>query len=394
MARSKAPQPPAKPSMSDPQSLFADAATAASTGVLPSQALRAAINAHEIEAARPIEASQVQPASLDLRLGARAYRVMSSFLPGAGRTVAERLADLSLYETDLTAGAVLERGAVYIVPLEERLRLKWRTSATANPKSSIGRLDIFARVITDRGTRFDRIEEGYEGPLYVELAPRSFSIEVRRGSRLVQLRLRRGSPPVSASFHKRLQADYGLIAGSGAVDPDKEGVPFTVDVRGTGPGQVIGYRARRHAGLVDVDRIAAYDPVDYWEPVHARANQGVLLEPEHFYILASKESVVVPPHVAAEMVAYDTTVGEFRVHYAGFFDPGFGCDETGGAGTRAVLEVRSHEVPFLIEDGQIVGRLTYERLAAPPDTLYGQGVGSYQKQGLQLAKHFKPWTNG
>jgi dCTP deaminase len=380
--------------MTEPSSLFADAVETAGTGVLPSQALRAAINAHEIQAALPIEASQVQPASLDLRLGAKAYRVASSFLPGAKRTVAERLDELALYEMTLGDGAVLERGAVYIVPLEERVRLKWRTSATANPKSSIGRLDIFARVITDRGARFDRIEEGYEGPLYVELAPRSFSIEVRRGSRLVQLRLRRGSPPVSARFHKQLQADYGLVAGDDPLAPDREGVPFTVDVKGRGDGSVIGYRARRHAGLVDVDRVGAYDPRDFWEPVHAREGQGVLLEPEHFYILASRESVVVPPHVAAEMVAYDTTVGEFRVHYAGFFDPGFGCDETGGSGTRAVLEVRSHEVPFLIEDGQIVGRLTYERLAAAPDRLYGQGVGSYQKQGLQLAKHFKPWPAG
>ena len=377
--------------MTEPSALFAEAAEAAGTGVLPSQALRAAINAHEIEAVRPIEASQVQPASLDLRLGATAYRVASSFLPGSKRTVAERLDELALYEMELGDGAVLERGAVYIVPLEERVRLKWRTSATANPKSSIGRLDVFARVITDRGTRFDRIDEAYEGPLYVELAPRSFSIEVRRGSRLVQLRLRRGSPSASAKFHRDLQAAYGLVASDDAHAPDREGVPFTVDVKGQGDGGIIGFRAKRHAGLVDVDRIAAYEPRDFWEPVHARDGQGVLLEPEHFYILASKETVVVPPHVAAEMVAYDTTVGEFRVHYAGFFDPGFGCDETGGSGTRAVLEVRSHEVPFLIEDGQIVGRLTYEKLAAPPDRLYGQGVGSYQKQGLQLAKHFKPW---
>ena len=380
--------------MTEPASLFPGFAEASGTGVLPSQALRAAIDAHEIEAALPIEAAQVQPASLDLRLGAKAYRVASSFLPGAKRTVAERLADLSLYEMDLREGAVLERGAVYIVPLEERLKLKWRTSATANPKSSIGRLDIFARVITDQGTRFDRIEEGYEGPLYVEIAPRSFSIAVRRGSKLTQLRLRRGSPPVSARFHQQLQADYGLIGNAESVDPSKEGLPFTVDVKGAGEGAIIGYRARRYAGLVDVDAVGRYDPRDFWEPVHARAGQGVLLEPEHFYILASKESVVVPAHVAAEMIAYDTTVGEFRVHYAGFFDPGFGCAETGGAGTRAVLEVRSHEVPFLIEDGQIVGRLAYERLAAVPDTLYGQGVGSYQRQGLQLAKHFRPWDRG
>jgi dCTP deaminase len=384
-------EPEPAPPAAAKSTLFADAAEPFATGVLPSQALKAAIQAREIEALRAIEPAQVQPASLDLRLGPTAYRVASSFLPGAKRTVAERLQDLSLYEMPLGGGAVLERGAVYIVPLEERLRLKWRTSATANPKSSIGRLDVFARVITDRGTRFDRIEEGYEGPLYVELAPRSFSIEVRRGSKLTQLRLRRGSPPVSAKFHKQLQADYGLIGSDEVVDTNKEGLPFTVDVKGAGDGSIIGYRAKRHAGLIDVDKIAAYDPRDFWEPVHSREGQGVLLEPEHFYILASRESVVVPPHVAAEMVAYDTTVGEFRVHYAGFFDPGFGCDETGGAGTRAVLEVRSHEVPFLIEDGQIVGRLTYERLSAPPDTLYGQGVGSYQKQGLQLAKHFKPW---
>ncbi len=384
---------PAPPGSAGP-GLFAEAAGPAGTGVLPSQALRAAIQAHEIEAARPIEPAQVQPASLDLRLGPMAYRVAASFLPGAGCRVADRLDDLALYAMPLTAGAVLERGAVYIVPLEERLNLKWRTSATANPKSSIGRLDVFARVITDRGTRFDRIEEGYRGPLYVELAPRSFAIQVRQGSKLTQLRLRRGSPPVSARFHKQLQADFGLIGGDQAVDPDKDGLPFTVDVNGAGDGSCIGYRAKRHAGLIDVDRVAAYDPRDFWEPMPARQGQGVLLEPEHFYILASKEAVVVPPHVAAEMVAYDTTVGEFRVHYAGFFDPGFGCAATGGTGTRAVLEVRSHEVPFLIEDGQIVGRLTYERLAAPPDTLYGQGVGSYQKQGLQLAKHFKPWPEG
>lgn len=364
------------------------------TGVLPSQALRHAIASREIAPGAvdaPILPDQVQPASLDLRLGARAHRVAASFLPGGRASVAERLRQLSLYEIDLTGGAVLERGCIYIVRLEEQLRLKWRTSAHANPKSSTGRLDIFARVISDRGVQFDRIEEQYEGPLYVELAPRTFSIRVRRGSRLVQLRLRRGSPPASSAYHRRLQERQEVIGGAAAGEVVGPGLPFTVDVRGQGPGSTIGYRARRYAGLIDVDRIAAYDPREFWEPVPARERQGIVLDPEDFYILASRETVSVPPDCAAEMLAYDTLIGEFRVHYAGFFDPGFGWAGAGGAGTRAVLEVRSHEVPFLVEEGQVVGRLVYERLVDEPDTLYGQGTGSYQRQGLALAKQFMAW---
>jgi dCTP deaminase len=365
------------------------------TGVLPAQALRAAIASREIapvSADAPILPDQVQPASLDLRLGATAYRVAASFLPGGRATVEEKLSELALYEIDLERAAVLERGCIYIVRLEERLRLKWRTSAHANPKSSTGRLDIFARVIADRGVRFDRIEEQYEGPLFVELAPRTFSIRVRRGSRLVQLRLRRGSPPASGAFHRRLQEEREVIGGGEPMAASEPGLPFTVDVNGAGPGSVIGYKARRVAGLVDIDRIGAHDPREFWEPVLARDGRGIVLAPEDFHILASRETVAVPPDCAAEMRAYDPLIGEFRVHYAGFFDPGFGWAAAGGAGTRAVLEVRSHEVPFLLEHGQTVGRLVYEPLAEVPDTLYGQHTGSYQRQGLALAKQFMPWA--
>jgi dCTP deaminase len=362
------------------------------TGLLPSQLLREAVAARrEILSPEPIGDDQIQPASIDLRLGEVAYRVRASFLPGARASVRDKLDQLAMHRIDLTQGAVLERDCVYIVPLLEHLALRKRTSALANPKSSIGRLDVFARVITDRGAEFDRIREGYRGPLYAEISPRSFSVLVRTGSRLVQLRIRRGSPAFSDTALRRLHDEVGLVEAPGgaaaAREAIRDGLAFTVAVGGDG---VVGYRARRHTGLIDVDRVRHYEPSDFWEPVRARRGEGVVLDPHDFYILASREAVVVPSDHAAEMRPYHTLVGEFRVHFAGFFDPGFGTAETGGAGSRAVLEVRSHEVPFLIEDGQIVGRLAYERLIARPDKLYGAAIGSsYQRQGLALSKHFR-----
>ena len=361
------------------------------TGIVPSQALRALIN-REIQAALPIAEDQIQPASLDLRLGEVAYRVRASFLPGPNATVMEKLEGLSMHRIDLTDGAVLERGCVYIIPLIEHLALRKRTSAIANPKSSTGRLDIFARLITNHGSEFDRVRPRYQGPLYAEVSPRTFSILVRAGTRLVQLRVRRGSPRSSDTALRELQEQHQLVgADSGSAVVRHGGVAFTVDLAGDPGTGIIGYKARHHAGLIDVEKIAHYDPLDFWEPIAAGRHRALVLNPDDFYILASKEAVVVPPDHAAEMLAYDTLVGEFRVHYAGFFDPGFGHAETGGVGTRAVLEVRSHEVPFLIEDGQMVGRLIYERLTGRPDKLYGAGIGSsYQRQFLALSKQFKP----
>ncbi|MBM3518133.1 MAG: 2'-deoxycytidine 5'-triphosphate deaminase [Alphaproteobacteria bacterium] len=361
------------------------------TGLLPAQDLRAAIGRGEIAADMAITEEQIQPASLDLRLGDAAYRVRSSFLPGRC-SIRQRIDAFAMHRLDLGAGAALERGCVYLVPLVERLRLGAKVSAIANPKSSTGRLDVFARLITDYGSEFDRVPQGYRGPLWVELAPRSFSIIVRAGSRLNQIRLKRGSPVPTDRGLRRLHESVGLIeAQENAPDIRKGLIAISVDARGAGPGSVIGYRARKHAGIIDVDRVAAYDAEAFWEPILALDDQAIVLDPDDFYILASREAITVPADHAAEMVAYSTPVGEFRVHYAGFFDPGFGLAEIGGAGTRAVLEVRSHEVPFLIEDGQIVGRLFYERLRARPDKLYGTQIGSsYQRQGLMLSKHFRP----
>jgi dCTP deaminase len=360
------------------------------TGILPSQELESLARASsEIRASKPILPDQIQPASLDLRLGPVAYRVRASFLPGKGATVKERLTDLTMHEMDISRGAVLERGCVYIVPLLESLALGPRTSAMGNPKSSIGRLDVFTRLITDHGTEFDRVREEYAGPLYAEVSPRTFSVLVREGSRLSQLRIRRGDPTSTDEGHRELQKEHDLV-GSIQLADIRDGVPVSVDVRGEASGGIIGYRAKSHSGLIDIDRIRHYEVVDFWEPVRAPRKGGLVLDPADFYILASREAVRVPPSYAAEMIAYDTLVGEFRVHYAGFFDPGFGDPEAGGEGSRAVLEVRSFEVPFIIEHGQIVGRLVYERLTAKPHVLYGGSLKSnYQKQGIALSKHFK-----
>ncbi|MBV9554057.1 MAG: 2'-deoxycytidine 5'-triphosphate deaminase [Alphaproteobacteria bacterium] len=379
--------------------LFPLPETERSTGLLPSQMLRGAVKlGQEIVSPVPIGDDQVQPASLDLRLGEVAFRVRASFLPGPRHTVKDKLDQLSMHQIDLTAGTVLERDCVYIVPLLEMTALPRRTAAAANPKSSTGRLDIFARVITDHGVEFDRVREGYKGPLYAEISPRSFSVVVRTGSRLVQLRIRRGSPMFRDTALRRLHAESPLVEppedGAPAGQAIRNGLVFTVDMLGQPGSGLVGYKARRHTGVVDVDKVDFYDPNDFWEPVYARRGPGdpagLVLDPNDFYILASREAVAVPADHAAEMLPYDTFVGEFRVHYAGFFDPGFGSAETGGSGSRAVLEVRSHEVPFLIEHGQTMGRLVYEPLIARPDRLYGGGIGSnYQRQGLALSKHFK-----
>lgn len=359
------------------------------TGILPLQELEHLVRtSKEIVGVEPIQDDQFQPASLDLRLGATAYRVRASFLPGADATVAEKVENLTMHSMDITHGGVLERGCVYIIPLLETLALKYRMSAVGNPKSSTGRLDVFTRLITDHGTQFDRVPEQYRGPLYAEVSPRTFSILVRKGSRLSQLRIRRGSPPVSDPQMRALQREHGLVGALTEHDIEN-GVPVTVDVAGHRTHGLIGYRAKSHAGLIDVDRLRHYDVADFWDEVRAPRRGGLVLDPEDFYILASREPVKVPDTHAAEMVAYDTLVGEFRVHYAGFFDPGFGMADAAGAGARAVLEVRSFEVPFVIEDNQVVGRLMYERLTARPAKLYGSAANSYQGQGIALSKHFR-----
>jgi dCTP deaminase len=337
--------------------------TADSAGILPSQGLQRLIDSGAVASATAFDADQVQPASLDLRLAGRAWRVRASFLPGAQRRVLDRVADVAMHELDLTKSAVLEKGCVYIAELQERLALPPGVSGRANPKSSTGRVDVFVRLLTDRGAVFDDVAEGYDGPMYLEIAPQTFSVLVRAGTRLNQLRLKRGVPPVLSTR--------------------SVGVDLT--------GAIAGFRGRRHAGVIDLDHEDGHDPRDFWEPLETRRG-ALLLDPGEFYILASNEAVEIPVLQAAEMTPIDPSVGEFRVHYAGFFDPGFGTDEAHGKGSKGVLEVRSHETPFLLEHGQTVARLVYEPLTERPERLYGEDGSHYQRQGLKLSKHFRPWT--
>jgi dCTP deaminase len=357
-------------------------------GILPARLIAEYCNKGLINPGRPLDGDQIQPASLDLRLGEWAYRVRASFLPGPKSTVEQRLQSLVLHRVNLSDGAVLETGCVYIVPLLESLKLPKGVSAAANPKSSTGRLDIFTRVIADYAQEFDKVPEAYEGPLYAEISPRTFSILARTGSRLSQIRFRAGASLASDDIIRALHANEGLIS-QGQVNIDN-GLALTIDLSGADKGNPVGFRAKRHSGLVDVDKKAGLEASDFWEPIWQRGS--LVLDPDQFYILASKEAVRVPPTHAAEMVPFNPLVGEFRVHYAGFFDPGFGHSSGHGEGARAVLEVRSHEVPFILEDGQIIGRLVYEPLTEVPSQVYGQGIGSnYQRQGLKLSKHFKPY---
>jgi dCTP deaminase len=340
-------------------------AAAKRAGILPSQAIETLIAAGQVHLAEGLLPKQLQPASLDLRLGPVAYRVRASFLPRRGEKVTAKLDDLQLHTISLSQGAVLETGCVYVVPLLEGLALPGDLCAATNPKSSTGRLDVFTRVIADGVSAFDQIPAGYAGPLYAEVCPQTFPVVVRKGSRLSQIRFRAGEAEV--------------------VDE----VALSVDITGDKDG-LVGYRAKRHTGLIDVDVAGGYPVLDFWEPIHVRDKKRLILDPDQFYILASKEAVHVPPTQAAEMVPFNPLVGEFRVHYAGFFDPGFGHAAAGGEGSRAVLEVRSHKVPFILEDGQIIGRLVYEPLSEAPKLLYGRDLAShYQAQGLKLSKHFK-----
>jgi dCTP deaminase len=354
-------------------------------GVLADHQITAMIAAGQITAAAPVADGQIQPASLDLRLGNKAYRVRASFLAGKDRTVAARLKQFQMHEVDLTGGAVLEKGCVYVVPLIEGLALPAGMTAAASAKSSIGRLDLLTRVITDHGTAFDSVPAGYNGPLYVEICPQSFSVIAQPGQMLNQIIFRAGRTLMSDDELLELHADTPIVSGVPVV---QDGLGFSVDLKPS-KGTLVGYRAKPHTGVIDLGKLAHYDPSEYWEEVHTTTG-WIILDPGAFYILVSNEAIAIPPMAAAEMAPYLAMVGEFRVHYAGFFDPGFGYAEAGGTGSRGVLEVRCHDAPFVLEHGQIVGRLVYEHMAAMPDALYGREIASnYQGQGLKLSKHFK-----
>jgi len=388
--------------MPDQKLLFQERADLApsqrTSGVLPSQTIRELIASGRIaqrkEFRGEISEEQIQPASIDLRLGHKAYRVRASFLPGKSSTVEKKIQDLKMSEVDLARPAVFEKNCVYIVPLAEELCLPDGVSAKCNPKSTTGRLDIFTRLITDYGEDFEWVRSGYRGRLYAEVVPRTFSVVLSAGMKLSQMRFLLGDPSSDDRSLRALDRQHGLVylAEDNRVEAEiEEGLWIRVSTQPDSPGEVVAYKARSNAPVIDLSKVNHYEPDDFWELIYPPRTGSLILDPGAFYIIASKERVRVPPEYAAEMVALETSVGEFRIHYAGFFDPGFGFGLNDDIkGTRAVLEVRAHEVPFQIEDGQAVGRLYYMHLLSVPDKVYGAKIGSsYQGQALALSKQFK-----
>jgi dCTP deaminase len=372
----------------------AEDAQARTTGILPSQEISSLIARGSISAAPAINPEHIQPASLDLRLGDMAHRVRASFLPGPNSTVEAKIKELRMARIDLTGAPVLEKDCVYIIPLVEELNLPDNVSGKANPKSTTGRLDIFTRLITDYGTEFDRVPPGYKGKLYAEVVSRTFTVAIRAGMRLSQLRFVQGNPVSGDKTIRDLNHDEPLVYMDEEDSPSKaklqRGLRITINLEGADANEIIAYKAKRYAPAIELDRINYYATEEFWEVRHQNASKNLILEPGDFYILASRERVRVPPDFAAEMVPFDPSDGEFRIHYAGFFDPGFGYGSSDIKGTRAVLEVRAHEVPFLMEHGQLVGRLNYMPLLSRPEKIYGTNIGSsYQHQALTLSKQFR-----
>ncbi|HLE08150.1 MAG TPA: 2'-deoxycytidine 5'-triphosphate deaminase [Thermodesulfobacteriota bacterium] len=390
------------------------------TGVFSCQELKKAISDGLILATPPIEEAQIQPASIDLRLGPKAYRLVSSFLPGKDQKVMDRLgprsrhrANLLMYEHNTADGMVLEKGSVYLIPLMEKLALPKNVHGKANPKSTTGRLDIFTRVITDCNPRFDEIPQGYEGGLFLEVMPRSFTVKVWQGISLVQLRLRTGDSSVTDRQLKKLHNEYSILCDGKGEDilplfdnpynesrgriPDdrvrvSNGIFMSADLIGDKSGAIIGYKAKKNSHVIDLTKKNYYNTEDFWEPIYSNTNRDMLiLEPEEFYILATKEKIRIPPGYAADMAPYEAGSGELRTHYAGFFDPGFGYGKGGEVmGTKAVLEVRAHDVPFMIAHGQTFCKLFFEKMREVPDKVYGPTIGSsYQYQTITLSKQFK-----
>ena len=355
------------------------------TGALTSEQIMSLYKYSSIKCVRPLMDNQIQPASIDLRLSKKCYEIDASFLPG-NKTVLQKLVKFKKRELDLGDFKTLRKGKIYIIQIQEELNLPENISASANAKSSTGRLDILTRLISDNSSCFDRIKKGYKGKIFVEVAPISFSIIVKEGISLNQLRFHNQQKIISDKQLESLDTQYGILENRNQID---NGITISVSLKDKN-NEPIGFKARDNSPAINLAKIDFYKVETFWEKLFSK-NGILVLSPGAFYILRSKEFIIIPPQTAAEMVPYEVKMGEFRVHYAGFFDPGFGfTTDKNNSLSKAVLEIRCHETPFILEDSQIIGKLVYEKLATKPKKTYGNIIGSnYQGQTLKLSKHFR-----
>lgn len=343
---------------------------------------------------------QVQPASMDLTLGKAIMRLRASFLPGVGREVGSHFQTFAQYEREFSnSGYVIEPGVTYLVPLQESLFLPNNIEASFNPKSTTGRLDIFVRIIGDGAIEFDKLPLGYKGPLYAEITSATFPIKLREGDSLVQMRLRQRGRLVGGndfqdadSCGQKIQVTgldmmrHTLVNTPQANFDEHHNLILSASVVGLHHIPV-AYKARSHTPVIDLQKLDNYKPHEFWEPIYNPFKDYIILDPNACYILASSEYVRIPVQYSAEMTSYESGFGEFRAHYAGFFDPGFG-DLSGTPAAQAVLELRTHSVPFALRQQQPVTKLRFEYMLDEPEKPYGD-KSNYQHQGLALAKQFR-----
>lgn len=308
---------------------------------------------------KSINTHQLQPASLDLTISNTCYRIKASFIPN-NRPISKIISELMLAKIDLSKEFLLERNCIYLCEINEKLKLPKEIKGKANPKSTTGRLDIFTRIITEHGSEYDFIDYNYKGKLYLEIIPQSFSIKIKNNISLNQIRFYKGPKGKSTQREQKI----------------------SVNIK---KGTVSAYKAKKITSAIDMSKINYYEKDMYWEKIIPKEDYFII-EKDEFYILRSKERIIIPNDFAAELEPFNDSFGNFRVHYAGFFDPGFGNDN----GLPAVLELRAYDTPFIIRDGQLVGQLNYYKIEEIKNNFYGRGIKSnYHNQSLKLAKQFK-----
>ncbi|MBI29421.1 MAG: 2'-deoxycytidine 5'-triphosphate deaminase [Pelagibacteraceae bacterium] len=357
-------------------------------GALAYQNYKFLIENNIINSNNRIPDESIQPASIDLRLGNFAYRVSSSFLT-INKTVEDRIKNFIIDKIDISQGHLFKKNQIYIVEVQESLNLDSKLSGKCNPKSSTGRLDILSRVISDYSSEYEVIKPGYKGKIYLEITSKTFNIVFTEGDKLSQLRLRKNNIVTTndrelIGLHKLSPLLYNK--NHKAIKPlINNGLKITAAV--FNDDEPIAYKAKKDSPEIFFNKLRFHNKKDYWVSINKTKKNSLIIEPNEFYILKSKEKIKISRNLAAEMIPYDSEIGEFRAHYAGFFDPGFGNEMKG---SHAVLEIKTYEVPFAVEDGQIIARLIFEKLAEEPTKIYGEGIKSnYQNQGLALSKHFR-----